>query len=69
MLERGNVRYRGDLIEIFPAYEDNCIRIDLFGNQIDEIAIFDSISGEIKENQTVSLFFQLNILLQIRKLP
>ena len=49
VLERGNVRYRGDLIEIFPAYEDNCIRIDLFGNQIDEIAIFDSISGEIKE--------------------
>ena len=36
VLERGNVRYRGDLIEIFPAYEDNCIRIDLFGNQINE---------------------------------
>ena len=57
MLERGNVRYRGDLIEIFPAYEDNCIRIDLFGNQIDEIAIFDSISGEIKEKPDSIVIF------------
>ena len=57
VLERGNVRYRGDLIEIFPAYEDNCIRIDLFGNQIDEIAIFDSISGEIKEKPNSIVIF------------
>ena len=57
VLERGNVRYRGDLIEIFPAYEDNCIRIDLFGNQIDEIAIFDSISGEIKEKPDSIVIF------------
>ncbi len=57
VLERGNVRYRGDLIEIFPAYEDNCIRIDLFGNQIDEIAIFDIISGEIKEKPDSIVIF------------
>ena len=49
VLERGNIRYRGDLIEIFPAYEDYCIRIDLFGNQVDEIVVFHSLTGEIKE--------------------
>ena len=49
VLERGNVRYRGDLIEIFPAYEDSCIRIDLFGNQVEEIVIFNNLTGEIRE--------------------
>ena len=29
VLERGNVRIRGDVIEVFPAYEDACIRIEL----------------------------------------
>ena len=57
VLERGNVRYRGDVIEIFPAYEDSCIRIDLFGNQIEEIAIFNSLTGEIKERlNSIAIF-------------
>ena len=50
VLERGNVRYRGDIIEIFPAYEDSCIRIDLFGNQVEEIVIFNNLTGEIRED-------------------
>jgi len=57
VLERGNVRYRGDLIEIFPAYEDSCIRIDLFGNQVDEIVIFNNVTGEIKNRlRSVAIF-------------
>ena len=31
VLERGNIRVRGDVIEIHPAYEDYCIRVELFG--------------------------------------
>ena len=57
VLERGNIRYRGDLIEIFPAYEDYCIRIDLFGNQVDEIVIFHSLTGEIKEKLNSVIIF------------
>ena len=57
VLERGNVRFRGDLIEIFPAYEDNCIRIDLFGNQVEEIIIFDYLTGEIKDRLDTIIVF------------
>ena len=57
VLERGNIRYRGDLIEIFPAYEDYCVRIDLFGNQVDEIVVFHSVTGEIKEKLDTIVIF------------
>ena len=50
VLERGNVRVRGDVLEIFPAYEDACIRIELFGSDVDTITRFDSLTGEIKES-------------------
>ncbi len=47
VLERGNFRVRGDVIEIFPAYEDICVRIELFGDDIEEIVSFHPITGEI----------------------
>lgn len=47
VLERGNFRVRGDVIEIFPAYDEHCVRIELFGTTIDSISRFDPISGEI----------------------
>ena len=47
VLERGNIRVRGDIIEIFPAYEDNSYRIELFDDQIENITSFDPLSGEI----------------------
>ncbi|MBL7046135.1 MAG: excinuclease ABC subunit UvrB [Candidatus Marinimicrobia bacterium] len=47
VLERGNFRVQGDVIEIFPAYEDACIRIEMFGNKIDTIHSFDPITGEL----------------------
>ena len=39
---------RGDIVEIYPAYDDNCIRIDLFGSEIESIERFNSISGVVK---------------------
>ena len=57
VLERGNIRVRGDVIEVHPAYEDECIRIELFGSEVDGINRFDPISGEVKEElNTVILF-------------
>ncbi len=49
VLERGNIRVRGDIIEIFPAYEKECIRIELFGSEIEKIIKFDVLTGEEKE--------------------
>ena len=49
VLERGNVRVRGDVIDIFPAYEDQSIRIDLFDSVIDSINKFDPITGDVIE--------------------
>ena len=57
VLERGNIRVRGDVIEIFPAYEDACIRIELFGSDVESITKFDPISGEIKETIHTAVIF------------
>ncbi len=46
-LERGSFRVRGDVIEIFPAYEDVCLRIELFGNEIESLHSFDHVTGEV----------------------
>ena len=57
VLARGNVRVRGDVMEVFPAYEDACIRIELFGSKIEAITKFDHLTGEIKENlESVMIF-------------
>ena len=57
VLARGNVRVRGDVMEVFPAYEDACIRIELFGSKIEAITKFDQLTGEIKENlESVVIF-------------
>ncbi len=47
VLERGNFRARGDSVDIFPAYEDVCIRMETYGSQIDELSAFDPLTGEI----------------------
>ena len=47
VLERGNFRVRGDSVDIYPAYEDVCIKMETYGTQIDKISIFDPLTGEI----------------------
>src|SRR5687768_6292797 len=44
---RGKFRVRGDVIEIFPAYEERAIRIELFGDEVDRIIEVDPLTGEI----------------------
>ncbi len=50
VFERGNFRVRGDLIEIYPAYENYGLRIELFGNNVESIYYFDPISGNVLDN-------------------
>ncbi len=44
---RGKFRVRGDVIEIFPAYEERAIRVELFGDEVDRIIEVDPLTGEI----------------------
>ncbi|MDI6703715.1 MAG: excinuclease ABC subunit UvrB [bacterium] len=44
---RGRFRVRGDVIEIFPAYEERPIRVELFGDEIERIRGFDHTTGEV----------------------
>ncbi|GAK60726.1 excinuclease ABC subunit B [Candidatus Vecturithrix granuli] len=46
-LHRGTFRARGDVIEIVPSYEDHvAIRIELFGDEVDQLATFDPLTGK-----------------------
>ena len=47
VLQPGNFRVRGDIIDIFPLYSDYPIRIELFGDQVENISRFNSMTGEI----------------------
>jgi excinuclease ABC subunit B len=42
---RGTFRVRGDVIEVCPSYEEHAIRIELFGDEVDELASFDPLTG------------------------
>ena len=44
---RGCYRVRGDCVEVHPAHEEHAIRLDLFGDEIDRIELFDPTSGEV----------------------
>ena len=44
--ERGTFRVRGDVIEIFPAYEEQAIRVELWGDEVERITRFDPLTGE-----------------------
>jgi excinuclease ABC subunit B len=47
-LRRGTFRVRGDMIEIYPPYEDFAVRIELWGSQIDAIRKIDPLTGETR---------------------
>ena len=47
LFERGTFRVRGDTIEVFPAYEEQAVRIELWGDEVERISRFDPLTGEI----------------------
>tara|TARA_B100000029_G_scaffold38153_1_gene35835 strand:+ start:2891 stop:4891 length:2001 start_codon:yes stop_codon:yes gene_type:complete len=57
VLERCNFRIMGDIFEIFPAYEQNAIRVDIFDNKLESIVTFNPITGEeIEEIEEIFLY-------------
>lgn len=55
---RTNFRVRGDIIDIFPAYEEDlAIRIEMFGDEIEQMSEIDPLTGKIKRRiQTVTIY-------------
>jgi len=55
---RGTFRVHGDIVDIVPAGEKSqAIRVDLFGDEIDRITLFDPVTGAlIQEKKTISIF-------------
>ncbi|RNA61138.1 excinuclease ABC subunit UvrB [Chryseobacterium nematophagum] len=48
--QRGTFRVKGDVIDVFPAYADNAIRIQFFGDEIEKIQSFDPVTGNVTSN-------------------
>jgi excinuclease ABC subunit B len=46
---RGTFRVRGDVIEVFPTYDEMAYRIELFGNEIDSLAQIDPLFGTVRQ--------------------
>lgn len=57
-LQRGTFRVRGDVIDILPSHQkDRCIRIELFGDEIESISIVDSLtSEEVRRVDSLSIY-------------
>jgi excinuclease ABC subunit B len=46
---RGTFRVRGDVIELFPTYDDNAFRIEMWGDEIESLSQIDPILGQVKQ--------------------
>ena len=47
--KRGTFRVRGDVIEIYPTYDDNAYRIELWGDEVESLAQIDPLFGTVKQ--------------------
>jgi excinuclease ABC subunit B len=54
---RGTFRARGDVIEVYPSYEEIGLRIELFGDEIDGLASFDPLTGKVfKRHERLAIY-------------
>jgi excinuclease ABC subunit B len=54
---RGVFRVRGDIVEVYPSYEDTALRIELFGDEVDELITFDALTGKsIRRHDKVAIY-------------
>jgi excinuclease ABC subunit B len=52
---RGSFRVRGDTVEVYPSYQDQAYRIELWGDEVDSISTIDPLLGEVLEKHTSRL--------------
>ncbi|WP_456442861.1 excinuclease ABC subunit UvrB, partial [Caldithrix abyssi] len=55
--QRGTFRIRGDIVDIFPAYEEFAYRIEFFGSEVDSIKTLDPVSGRTMESVDHAVIF------------
>jgi len=55
--ERGKFRVRGDVVELWPAYEEFAVRVEMFGDEIDRITLINPTSGEILAEETQTFIY------------
>ena len=54
---RGTFRVRGDIIEVYPSYEEQAVRIELFGDEVEELITIDALTGRaIKHHDKVAIY-------------
>src|SRR6185295_11840599 len=54
---RGTFRVRGDIVEVYPSYEEQALRIGLFGDEVDELATFDPLTGKVlKRHDKIAVY-------------
>jgi excinuclease ABC subunit B len=54
---RGVFRVRGDIVEVQPSYEDTALRIELFGDEVDELTTFDPLTGKtVRRHDKVAIY-------------
>ena len=54
---RGNFRVRGDIIEVHPSYEDQALRIEMFGDEVDELSSFDPLTGRtVRHHDKIAIY-------------
>jgi excinuclease ABC subunit B len=56
-LLRGTFRVRGDVIEIFPAYDQKALRVEMFGDEIEDILQIDPLTGEVLDEYPSTTIF------------
>jgi excinuclease ABC subunit B len=53
--DRGSFRVRGDTVEVYPSYQDQAYRIELWGDEIDSVSTIDPLLGEVLNKHTSRL--------------
>jgi len=54
---RGAFRVRGDVVDIYPSYEEQAVRIELFGDEVDELISFDPLTGAVvKRHDKIAIY-------------
>jgi excinuclease ABC subunit B len=53
--DRGTYRVRGDVVELYPSYQEKAYRIEFWGDEIDSISTIDPLLGEVIEKHTTRI--------------
>src|ERR1700751_3271922 len=60
---RGTFRGRGDIVEVYPSYEEQGLRVELFGDEVDALVSFDPLTGKtIRRHDKVAIYPKLHFV-------